>query len=44
MRITQDVRDFAAKHGVSEDEALAKGMEVKAVEFAKRGGELYSKA
>jgi phosphomethylpyrimidine synthase len=44
MRITQDVRDFAAKHGVSEDEALAKGMEVKAVEFVKKGGELYSKA
>jgi len=44
MRITQDVRDFAAKHGVSEEEALAKGMEVKAVEFVEKGGELYSKA
>jgi len=44
MRITQDVRDFAAKHGVSEEEALAKGMEVKAVEFVRKGGELYSKA
>jgi phosphomethylpyrimidine synthase len=44
MRITQDVRDFAAKQGVSEEEALAKGMEAKAVEFVKKGAELYSKA
>ncbi len=44
MKITQDVRDFAAKHGVSDQEALAKGMEVKAVEFVKRGAEVYSKA
>ncbi|MBK8322144.1 MAG: phosphomethylpyrimidine synthase ThiC [Betaproteobacteria bacterium] len=44
MKITQDVRDFAAKHGVSDQEALAKGMEVKAVEFVKGGAELYKRA
>jgi phosphomethylpyrimidine synthase len=44
MKITQDVREFAAKHGVSDEEALARGMEVKAVEFVKKGGELYSRA
>jgi phosphomethylpyrimidine synthase len=44
MKITQDVRDFAARHGVSEGEALARGMESKAVEFVRKGGELYSKA
>jgi phosphomethylpyrimidine synthase len=44
MKITQDVRDFAAKHGVSDQEALAKGMEVKAVEFVKGGAELYRRA
>jgi len=44
MKITQDVREFAAKHGVSDEEALKKGMEVKAMEFVKRGGEIYSKA
>jgi phosphomethylpyrimidine synthase len=44
MKITQDVRDYAAKLGVSEQEALKKGMEVKSVEFVKQGGELYSKA
>ena len=26
MKITQDVRDYAAKHGVSDDEALKIGM------------------
>ncbi len=43
MKITQDVRDFAAAQGVSEEEALKKGMEVKAVEFVKSGAELYRK-
>jgi len=43
MKITQDVRDFAASQGVSDEEALKKGMEVKAVEFVKSGAELYRK-
>jgi len=38
------VREFAASQGVSEQEALAKGMEVKAVEFVKQGVEIYRKA
>ena len=41
MKITQDVRDYAAAQGLSEDEALKKGMEVKAVEFVRSGAELY---
>lgn len=41
MRITQDVRDYAAKHGISENEAIHKGMEEKAREFAEAGGEIY---
>ncbi len=41
MKITQDVRDFAAKQGLTEDEALRKGMEEKAVEFVKMGAEIY---
>src|SRR5438128_2051054 len=44
MKITQEVRDYAAKLGVDEDAALVKGMEAKAVEFVKKGGEIYSKA
>jgi phosphomethylpyrimidine synthase len=43
MKITQDVRDYAAQIGVSETEALEKGMEEKAVEFLKQGGEVYQK-
>ena len=43
MKITQDVRDFAAQQGLKEDEALQKGMEAKAVEFVKAGAEVYRK-
>jgi phosphomethylpyrimidine synthase len=43
MKITQDVREFAAKHGVSAEDALRKGMEIKSVEFVKQGAEIYSK-
>ncbi|GGX96374.1 phosphomethylpyrimidine synthase ThiC [Vogesella alkaliphila] len=43
MKITQDVREFAAKQGISEQDALQKGMEVKAMEFVKGGGKLYDK-
>ncbi len=41
MKITQDVRDFAEKQGLTEEEALKEGMEKKAREFAESGGELY---
>ena len=44
MKITQDVRDYAAKQGVDEQQALQKGMEEKAVEFVKQGAEIYQKA
>ncbi|MEO7725631.1 MAG: phosphomethylpyrimidine synthase ThiC [Burkholderiales bacterium] len=44
MKITQDVREYAAKQGVDEQAALAKGMEEKAIEFVKKGAEIYSKA
>jgi phosphomethylpyrimidine synthase len=44
MKITQDVRDYAAKLGLSEDEAMKKGMEEKAVEFKNQGAEIYRKA
>jgi phosphomethylpyrimidine synthase len=44
MKITQDVRDYAAKLGVDESVALRKGMEEKAVEFVRKGAEIYSKA
>jgi phosphomethylpyrimidine synthase len=44
MKITQDVREYAAKQGVSEEEALQKGMKEKAVEFVEQGAEIYRKA
>jgi phosphomethylpyrimidine synthase len=44
MKITQDVRDYAAKQGVDEEAALKKGMEEKSIEFVKQGAEIYSKA
>src|SRR5450432_2857123 len=44
MKISQDVRDYAATIGVDENTALKKGMEAKAIEFVKKGAEIYSKA
>ncbi len=41
MKITQDVRDFAEKQGLEEDEALRKGLEEKAKEFKETGAEIY---
>jgi phosphomethylpyrimidine synthase len=41
MKITQDVRDYAATQGVAEAEALEKGMAEKSKEFMARGSELY---
>ena len=43
MKITQDVREYAEKKGVSEQDALEKGMKEKAEEFAKQGGEIYTR-
>jgi len=44
MKITEDVRKFAAQHGLSEAEALESGMKEKAEEFIKKGAEVYSPA
>jgi phosphomethylpyrimidine synthase len=41
MKITQDVRDYAAKQGVEEEKALAVGMSQKAAEFKATGSEIY---
>ena len=44
MKITEDVRKYAEEQKVSEQEALAKGMEEKSREFVERGSEIYAKA
>ncbi len=43
MKISEDVRQYAAAQGIAEEEALAKGMEEKSREFAEAGAELYQK-
>ena len=42
MKITQDVRDYAAKKELEEAAALAEGMKEKAQEFVESGSEIYS--
>jgi len=44
MKITQDVRDYAATLGVPEAQALEQGMNDKAAEFVATGAEIYRKA
>jgi phosphomethylpyrimidine synthase len=45
MKITQEVREYAANQGVAaETVALAQGLREKAEEFRKGGGEIYRKA
>ncbi|MDZ4160422.1 MAG: phosphomethylpyrimidine synthase ThiC [Burkholderiales bacterium] len=41
MKITQEVRDYAAKKGVAAEAALADGMAAKSAQFREGGGELY---
>ena len=44
MKITQDVREYAAANIIELDTAIAHGLEEKAREFADRGGEIYIEA
>ncbi len=44
MKITEDVRKYAAEKGLEEQKALEAGMQAKAEEFKKTGAELYTKA
>src|ERR1700742_912798 len=41
MRITQDIRDYAAKHGLDSEEAIEAAMAEKSVEFAEHGTRVY---
>jgi phosphomethylpyrimidine synthase len=43
MKITEDVRKYAAEQGMSEQEALEKGLEEKSREFVEKGAEVYAK-
>ncbi|HUZ76191.1 MAG TPA: phosphomethylpyrimidine synthase ThiC [Chloroflexota bacterium] len=44
MKITQDVRDYAAKHGIDSTTALEAGLQEKAEEFRRAGSDLYAAA
>jgi phosphomethylpyrimidine synthase len=44
MKITEDVRKYAAEQGLAESEALEVGLEQKSKEFAAGGSEVYAKA
>jgi phosphomethylpyrimidine synthase len=41
MKITEDVRKYAAEQKLSEDDALKAGMEQKSREFTEAGAEIY---
>ena len=41
MKISEDVRQYAAEQGIAEEEALAKGMAEKSKEFAEAGSKVY---
>jgi phosphomethylpyrimidine synthase len=41
MKITQDVREYAAQKGLDDAKALEEGMREKAEEFKKQGAEIY---
>ena len=44
MKISEDVRKYAAEQAISEEEALKKGMEEKSKQFKKQGVEVYTTA
>ncbi len=43
-RTRQDVRKYAAEQGISENEALEKGLKEKSAEFVEKGAEVYAKS
>jgi phosphomethylpyrimidine synthase len=43
MKMTEDVRKFAAEQGIKEETAIEEGLKQKATEFTKHGAEIYAK-
>ncbi len=43
MKITQDVRDYAASQGIAEEQALKQGLQEKSIEFRRAGAQIYRK-
>jgi phosphomethylpyrimidine synthase len=42
MKITEDVRKYAAEQGISESEALERGLKEKSAEFVEKRAEIYA--
>ena len=43
MKIAEDVRKYAAEHGLSDSDAIESGMQKKRKEFTDKGAELDAK-
>jgi hypothetical protein len=43
VKITEDVRRYAAEHGLTNAEAIESGLEEKRKEFVEKGSEIYAK-
>ncbi len=43
MKITEDVRKYAAEQGIAEEAVIEKGLQQKATEFNEAGAEIYAK-
>ncbi len=44
MKITEDVRKYAAEQGITDQQALQQGLDAKSKEFVEHGAEVYTKA
>jgi phosphomethylpyrimidine synthase len=44
MKITEDIRKYAAERNIAEEEALKKCMESKSKEFMEKAAAIYAKA
>lgn len=44
MKITEDVREYARKQGISDEEAIKQGLDDKSREFVEKGSEVYQKS
>jgi phosphomethylpyrimidine synthase len=43
MEITEDVRKYAVEHGLTDAEAIERGLEEKSREFVEQGSDVYAK-
>jgi len=43
MKITEDVRKYAAQQGIEESAAIKQGLKEKSAEFVEKGAEVYAK-